>query len=163
MESINLSSLWEKAQEVLAFMEPLHIAIASAVLLLLLLILFFRASRRKQRRRLLAPALLLESYQVSPLGRDAFLKIKNTGEMATFISLTMKGRQDIAIKNAFAGHQLEKGKSYALMLEATTSQKLNADFTLELTYMDTAGNVYRQALAPGQRSTRQPKLVKARG
>lgn len=150
-----------EATTFLESLTPLHWAIAGVVLLLIFIIIAVKASQGRKRREKVAPKLMLEAFQISPLGRDAYLKIKNNGEPATLTSLFVRGRRDIVFKNAFAGHQLEKGKVYGILMEAASQEKIAANFSVELTYFDAKRNVYRQSFDLGNNATRQPKLVQA--
>ncbi|MDX1942736.1 MAG: hypothetical protein SFU99_19390 [Saprospiraceae bacterium] len=161
---MNLDTLLAEAKNLIQFFTLTHWAIIGGVLLLLFVILpLASASRRRKRRAKVAPQLILEAFQVSPLGRDAFLKIKNNGETATFTSLFVKSRRDIVFKNAFAGHQLDRGKTYSVLLEAVAQEKITHNFSIELTYFDQMRNVYRQTFDLSRNATRKPKLVQAGG
>ena len=149
----NLRSLLEQ-------LEPIHWAAIGGFFLLLLIIRIIRGISRRNKLRKIAPNLNLHAFQVAPLGRDAYFKVGNNGEQATLSELNIKGRSDISIKNAVAGHQLEKDKVYGILLEAESTTKINTNFTIELTYMDRNGNVYRQLFLPNQQLTKSPKLVK---
>ncbi|MBK7870889.1 MAG: hypothetical protein IPJ74_09470 [Saprospiraceae bacterium] len=159
---MNLETLFAEVKTLLQSFTLMHWAIIGGVLLLLFVVLPLASSRRRKKRRdKVAPKLMLEAFQVSPLGRDAFLKIKNNGESATFTSLFVKGRRDIVFKNAFAGHQLDKGKTYSILLETASQEKITHNFIVELTYFDQMRNVYRQTFDLSKNTTRQPKLVQA--
>ncbi len=163
MESINIHTVWEQIQTYFQNLSPTDIAILSGVGVLLLIGLPLVARlRRRQRLRRYAPILVLESFQISPLGRDAFFKIKNNGELATLISLFIRGRRDIVFKNSFVGHELHRDKTYSILMEATTKDKIEDNFTIELNYIDRIGNVYKQAFELNARTAKTPKLVKAR-
>ncbi len=138
---------------------PVHWGVLIGILLLLVSLPFILSGRRKKKREQVKPLLALESFQISPLGRDAFLKIKNNGEVATLTSLFVRDRRDIIVKNAFAGHELGRGKVYSILLEATADEKINVDFNVEITYFDQMRNVYRQTLDLQSNTTKSPKLV----
>lgn len=130
------------------------------VILLLMLSIALGRRRRKRQAKRLAPRLVLEAFQISPLGRDASFKVQNTGQTARLYTLSIKGRNDILVKNAIAGHEILGGETYRILLEAAGQKKLDAGFTIELSYLDQMGNVYRQAFPLSQQAARQPKLVK---
>lgn len=150
-----------QARTLLESLTPVHWAIAGAFLLLIFIIIAVNAAQRRKRREKVAPKLMLEAFQISPLGHDAYLKIKNNGEPATLTSLFVRGRRDIVFKNAFAGHQLERGKTYGILMETASPEKIAANFSVELTYFDAKRNVYRQSFDLGNNSSRQPKLVQS--
>lgn len=163
MESVNINTLWEKIQTFLQSLTPLQMAmIGGGIVLLFILIAVSGKSRRRKRLRKFAPHIILESFQISPLGRDAFFKIKNKGEVATLTALFIRGRQDIVLKNAFAGHELHRDKSYSILMEVAGNQKINNDFAIELNYLDKIGNVYKQVFELSNKTAKSPKLVKAR-
>jgi len=147
------------AENLIQSLTPTHWLVIGVVMLLLIVIPASLSGRRKKRREKVKPNLVLESFQVSPLGRDAFLKIKNEGEVATLTSLFVRGRRDIIAKNAFAGHKGERGKIYSILLEATAEEKITNNFTVELTYFDQMRNVYRQAFDLKNNATKNPKLM----
>lgn len=148
-----------EAQTLTQSLTPLHWGVISGVLLLLIALPFILSGRRKRKREQVKPLPALELFQISPLGRDAFLKIKNNGEVATLTSLFVRGRRDIIVKNAFAGHELERGKVYSILLEATADEKISANFNVEITYFDQMRNVYRQTLDLQSNTAKSPKLV----
>ncbi len=160
---MNLDTLLAEAKALIQSFTPIHWAIISGVLLLLILLPVINSARRRRRRRKFAPQLVLEAFQISPLGRDAFLKLRNNGEPATLTSISVRGRRDITFKSAFAGHIIEKGKTYSLLMEATLQAKLSANFSVELIYFDQRRNVYRQTFDLGAGVGRTPKLVQAGG
>ncbi len=163
MESVNIETLSAKAQE---FFQSLSFAqwaiIAGIFFVLFVLIPIIKAKRRQRSRQRIAPKLLLDTFQISPLGRDAYFKIRNNGEQATLLSLFVRGRRDVVPKNAFVGHQIEKEKVYGILLEATAADKLADNFSIEITYLDKIGNVYKQSFELGNKMAKQPKLVKAK-
>ncbi len=160
MESIN--TFIAQAKAFLQTLTPTHWAIIGGVFLVLILIPIIASSNRKRRLRKFAPQLAVESFQISPLGRDAFFKIRNTGELATLVSLFIRGRRDIVFKNAFVGHELHKDKSYSILMEAAAKDRIETNFTIELNYLDRVGNVYKQAFDLNNKTAKQPKLVKGK-
>lgn len=161
MESIGIN--WELVQTFFENRTPLQWAIIGGVALLLLVVLPLASrSQRKSRLRKFAPVIGLESFQISPLGRDAFFKIRNNGEQAILTSLFIRGRRDIVFKNSFVGHELQRDKSYSILMEATAKDKIEENFTIELNYLDKAGNVYKQAFELPNKTAKTPKLLKAR-
>ena len=133
--------------------------VGGGVVFLMLIGAISRSSKKKKIKKS-APKLLMHTFQIAPLGKDAFFKIRNIGEQATLTELALKGRNDIEVKNAFAGHQIEKEKVYGLLLESTSNKKIRPDFSIELTFMDKNGNVYKQLFEPEQNGARQAKLIK---
>lgn len=163
MEKINLEKLLSNVNELTQSMGLVEWSIGGGGLLLILALasLLSTGKRRKKRQaQQAAPLLSLDAFQISPLGRDAYFKVLNNGQPARLSLLEIKGRDDIAVKNAVAGHELQSGESYRILLEATGKEKLSTDFTIELSYLDTFGNVYKQAFPLSQPAARQPRLVR---
>lgn len=155
-----LSLLPEQWRAWIESVEPQYWAAGGGGLVLLILVSTIRKAVVKRRERRLAPRLILEAFKISPLGRDAFFKIQNLGEKAILTTISFQGRKDIAVKNALAGHQLEKGKGYSILLETTGQEKMDANFSIELRFMDSRNNVYRQTFVPGQNLAKPAKVVR---
>lgn len=153
-ETIN--ETWESASQWLQELgiEPWWVGAALGALLLLLII--WLAARKPKAT---FPGLQVNMFQIAPLGRDAFLKIQNPAETVVLSQYKVIGRNDVAIKNHLSGHRMDQLKEYSILLEATGSERLDPNFTLELTYIDNAGKVYRQKLVPGQMRAEPPKRI----
>ncbi|MCB0560924.1 MAG: hypothetical protein H6573_00685 [Lewinellaceae bacterium] len=163
MEQFNPEKLLSTLNGYTQSMGPLEWGIIGGGIALILLLAASISSTKRRRKRnaqKVAPSLSLDTFQISPLGRDAYFKVLNNGQPARLSNMAIKGRKDVVVKNAVAGHELQSGESYRILLEATGTQKLNADFTIELSYVDLVGNVYQQAFALNQQAARQPKLVR---
>lgn len=116
------------------------------IVLILLRWIIKRAGRTKktparQQTAANTPGLNLFTFQIAPLGRDAFLKIQNTGEEVTLTKLDITDRQNILVKNALAGHKLAKGKIYGVLLEAEGNSKITDGFSVQVTYLTASGKV----------------------
>lgn len=155
-----LSLLPEHWRAWLESLEPQHWAAGGGALVLLILVSTVRKTAARRRERRLAPKLVLEAFQISPLGRDAFVKIQNQGEKAILTTIAFQGRKDLAVKNALAGHHLEKDRAYSILLETTGPEKIDDNFSIELSYMDTRNNVYRQTFIPRHHQTKPPKTIR---
>lgn len=132
-------------------------------LLLFVLILFFSSkSRLRKEKKLLAqaPRLLVKDFQVAPLGKDAFFKIKNEGEKAIISQLDIIGRADLMVKNDYAGHQIEKDKEYRIFLESSGHQKIEKDFSIEITFSGPSGHIYKQLVPVASPDTPQLTIIK---
>ena len=125
---------------------------------LILLWIIIRLARRKPKA-VTFPGLAVSLFQIAPLGRDAFLKILNPAGPVVLSQYKIIGRDDILVKNHLSGHRLEGNKEYSILLEASGANRLAPDFSLELTYIDEGGLVYRQRLLPGQQRVEAPKRV----
>ncbi|GJM33006.1 MAG: hypothetical protein DHS20C18_20070 [Saprospiraceae bacterium] len=121
--------------------------IGGSLVALILLRILIKSFRKKKPQKSI-PLLELDALQIAPLGRDAFLKIRNRGESAVLSDLAIQGRNDISVKNSFAGHQIDKDKVYSILLEANGGEKFSANFSIELTYLDLEGTVRKQLLRP---------------
>jgi len=161
-DKINPEELFELAKSYVLESGPIEWAAAGGISIILILAISLMSSKRrkKKRARNVAPQLSLQGFQISPLGRDAYLKVLNTGNSAQITGLDIQGRKDIAVKNAVAGHQLPSGESYRILLESIGQKKLSNNFTIELTYMDQLGNVYKQFFPMKQQIAKPAKLVR---
>lgn len=159
METIK-ETYWPAVRQFFEGLAPEHWGIGG--ISLVLVVILFRFIRRKTRKQGMGPAqgLQINLFQIAPLGRDAFLKLANPGQKVTLSQLKVVGRTDVAVKNAAAGHVLETGSLYSLLLEATGAQRLEANFSLELTFLDANGTAWRQTLSPGQLQQKGPVVVK---
>ncbi|MCB0629717.1 MAG: hypothetical protein R2824_29545 [Saprospiraceae bacterium] len=153
-EKINAG--WDSAMDWLQQMgiDPWWVAGGAGIILLLLII--WLASRKPKAT---FPGLTVSMFQIAPLGRDAFLKIQNPAQTVVLSQYRILGRNDIDIKNHLSGHRMDQLKEYSILLEANGTERLNSDFSLELTYIDNEGKVYRQKLLPGQMKAEPPKRV----
>ncbi len=97
-----------------------------------------RQSRLRQR------GLLIQSFQIAPLGRDAFLKISNPGPPVTLLMIRLIGRQDVKVKNEVTGQQLPTSGNYSILLEAVENRRLDAQFKVELSFADAQKVHYQQ-------------------
>lgn len=125
--------------------------------LILLVIIILMVTNRKPKSTF--PGLVINLFQIAPLGRDAFLKIQNPAGAVTLSQYKVIGRNDVLIKNHLSGHRLENQKEYSILLEANGNRRLETDFSLELTYITEEGKVYQQKLLPGQQKVEAPKRV----
>jgi hypothetical protein len=157
-----LNEWWPTIREAALAVDPIYWASGGGLLLVLITVFSLRKKTHRKRLNAVAPRLQLQSFQVAPLGRDAFFKLRNGGEPATISSLTVTNRNDIKIKNSIAGHQLEKDREYSILLEAVGAQKIDRDLIFELTYVDQLGNVYQQSLQTGNSTGAAPKIKKKR-
>lgn len=161
-EKINPAEIFELAKNYIMESGPIEWAAAGGALTILILAISLMSGKRrkKKRARNVAPQLSLQGFQISPMGRDAYLKVLNNGKPAKITGLNIQGRKDIAVKNAVAGHQLPPGESYRILLESVGQKKLSNNFTIELTYMDQIGNVYKQFFPMKQQIAKPAKLVR---
>ncbi|HMQ60724.1 MAG TPA: hypothetical protein PKE06_08650 [Flavilitoribacter sp.] len=159
---ITPETLWQDITDFFRNLEPEHWGIGG--ISLLLIIILFRFTRRKKKDKPIAAApsggLQINVFQIAPLGRDAFLKLFNPGPPVTLSKLDIVGRQDIAVKNALAGHLIETGALYSLLMEATGAARLDTNFTMAITYIDASGTAWKQTLDPATQLQKAPKIVK---
>ena len=117
------------------------VGIGVLILFTLLLVIIVRSVSRS---RIKHPGLVIQSFQIAPLGRDAFLKLNNPGGGVTLTSTVVTGRADVIVKNQVAGHVITQGGTYSLLIEATADQRLRSDFELHFTFFDAEKKVYQQ-------------------
>ncbi|HMQ48480.1 MAG TPA: hypothetical protein PKA00_13730 [Saprospiraceae bacterium] len=119
-----------------------------------------RVNGRKRRVKQAAPQITVNQFKISPLGRDAYFKLQNSGPDAQLTRLEFKGRNNILVKNDVAGHLLANGESYRILLELTGGQKIYDSLFLTLTYLDKTGNVFEQVFDLNTQTSKQPKVIK---
>ncbi|MBX2870683.1 MAG: hypothetical protein KTR30_01245 [Saprospiraceae bacterium] len=121
--------------------------IGGGFLFFLIIIMAIRRSRKGRKVRVKkASNIHLHSFQIAPLGRDAFVKIRNTGEAAVLSGLKIVGRDDMVIKNAFAGQKIDQNKEYGIFLEVNGREKIQPGFLLEVTVLGPNGQVQKSTL-----------------
>ena len=119
-----------------------------AVLLVLVFALGIRSSSKKSSLKKHAPHFVYEAFQIAPLGRDAYFKVKNIGHPAYINFAGIKNRADIKISNAnTTNFEVASNKTYGIFCEIQGNQKIKADFEIELEFKDKVGNQYRQIFA----------------
>ena len=116
-------------------------------LLLFLIILIVVIRRSLRRARLRQRGLVIQSFQIAPLGRDAFLKISNPGPPVTLLNVHLVGRQDLKVKNEVTGQQLPTAGNYSILLEAVGDRRLDPQFQVELSFADAQKVHYQQLFA----------------
>jgi hypothetical protein len=137
--------------------------ITGAVVITLVLAPYLTGGGRRKRRRPLPNVpmhLTFHAFQLAPLGRDALLKIRNTGEEVVLLSASIKGAQGVLVKSALAGHTLGNGKVYGIFFEAEGKERLACDFECVLTYSDYGRNVFRQSFFPELKGAKPPKRIR---
>ncbi|MCI5082926.1 MAG: hypothetical protein MRY78_14605 [Saprospiraceae bacterium] len=149
-----------KVEAFIASLSWVEWSIAGGSLFLLILIPVIVKQTRKRKALRMAPKLAIEGFQISPLGKDAFLKIKNSGDKAVLSKLDIKGRSDIEVTSAVAGHTLEKDNDYGVLLHINTNGSIKRNFTIELTYLNQNGTVYKQRFPLAYDAPSKPKIVR---
>lgn len=157
-----LHEIWVWLAEKTAAFGPLEWGVTATGGLGLLVLPFLLGMSSRQRKMVsrVPTHISFYSYQSAPLGRDAMLKINNTRETVVLLSATVKGSDEITVKNALAGHELLSGKVYGIMLEANGKDRMLPDFELVLTYMDAGRNVWRQSFFPDLQGAGRAKRMK---
>jgi hypothetical protein len=153
---------WEQFTGWLLSVDPLYLAAGGGGLLLLAAIGVAIRINRSGAPRTGGPRIQIASFQLAPLGRDAFLKLSNAGEPATLSTARILGRNDVLIKNTVAGQQIPSGGSYSLLLEATGNQRLQANFLVVLVYVDDQRRAYEQTFTLNPPGTQKIKRTKIR-
>lgn len=123
------------------------VLIGGAAMGLILLLVFIWLLGKLFRARVTTQGIVVQSFQLAPLGRDAFLKITNPGEPVTLLQTQVLGRNDIVVKNQVAGQQLASGGSYSILLEAGGDQRLDSNFSLQFTFVDQQRRAYHQVFS----------------
>ena len=117
------------------------VGIGGLILFIILLVLIIRAVSRSRVKH---PGLVIQSFQIAPLGRDAFLKLNNPGVGVTLSAVVVTGRADVVVKNQVAGQAISQGGTYSILIEATADQRLRSDFQLHFTFFDSEKKIYQQ-------------------
>ncbi len=117
------------------------VGIGALIIFIILLVLIIRAVSRSRVKH---TGLVIQSFQIAPLGRDAFLKLNNPGVGVTLSSVVITGRADVVVKNQVAGQAIARGGTYSILLEATADQRLRTDFQLRFMFFDEERKVYQQ-------------------
>lgn len=153
---------WEAFTSWLLALEPTYLMAGGGGLVLLIgLLVALRVNRRGGGRQA-SPQLQVASFQLAPLGRDAFLKITNQGEKAVLSSGKIIGRNDVLIKNTLAGHEISRDGSYSLLLEAVGNERLQANFAVELTFVDEHRRGFQQTFFLNPLGVSKPKKTTLR-
>ena len=139
---------WPEWYAWLASVDPLYYAIGGGVLLLLLIVRSVTRRRKQVTDSIHQPKLAIQSFQIAPLGRDAFLRIRNEGPPARLSAVNIYGRNDVVIKNNAAGQLIDTGKEYSLLLETTSTNRLTKNIDIDMIFAGPDGRVYQQRFNP---------------
>jgi hypothetical protein len=139
--------------------EPMYWAIAGGVLFLLILIPIILRSIKKSKAAKIKPALVLHSFQISPLGKDAWLRLRNVGQLAVLKDLKFKKRNDIISKTNFREVRVGQGNTTSLFLQGTGQNRIREDFEIEFLYSDAQGHLYKQVLKLDGKVMQKAKLL----
>jgi hypothetical protein len=136
MESIPLPECLQ------GYSPQLLIALVAGGLIVLLIFVWLIA--KLFRGRIKTSGIVVQSFQLAPLGRDAFLKITNPGEPVILLHAQVIGRSDVIVKNDVTGQQIPTGGSYSILLEAGGDRRLDKDFSFQFTFVDEQRRAYHQ-------------------
>ncbi len=115
-----------------------------AAFLVLIVILFIFSLLRKGKKKSSMPTLIIESFQIAPLGRDAFLKINNPSVPVTLINVEIIDQTGLEVKNQVGGHILATGTNYSILLEVKGNHRINPDFKIAMIFVNDQRQTYRQ-------------------
>lgn len=139
--------------------EPMYWAIAGGILFILILIPIILRSIKKSKANKIKPALVLHSFQISPLGKDAWLRLRNVGQLAVLKDVKFKKRQDILSKTNFREVRIGQGNTTSLFLQGTGQNRIREDFEIEFLYSDAQGHLYKQVLKLDGKVMQKAKLL----
>ncbi len=139
--------------------KPMYWAIAGAILFLLILIPIILRSIKKSKANKIKPVLLLQSFQISPLGKDAWLRLRNVGQVAILKDLKFKKRNDIQSKTNFRDVKIGQGNTTSLFLHGMGQERIREDFEVEFLYSDAQGHLYKQVLKLDGKVMQKAKLL----
>ena len=118
----------------------LGIAAFSVLVVIFLIFSLFRKGKKKSSM----PRLVIQSFQIAPLGRDAFLKINNPSVPVTLLNVEIMDRIDLEVKNQVGGHILATGTNYSILLEVKGNHRIDPDFKIAITFVNGQRQTYRQ-------------------
>jgi hypothetical protein len=121
--------------------------VAVAAIGAILLLVFIWLISKLFRGRINTKGISVHSFQLAPLGRDAFLKLTNPGNPVTLLHAKVIGRNDVVVKNEVAGQQIPSSGSYSILLEAGGEQRLDKDFSVQFTFVDEERRAYNQVFS----------------
>lgn len=141
--------LWQQALDFYNTLPPLYQKIALALIpALILLWIIIRAIRRSGKKdRTPKVKLELQSFQLSPLKRDAFVKIKNMDGALVISKIEMPDNTNVYIKNDVNGHQMATGDTYSLLLESIGAEPIRKDLTLRVHALLSSGKVVQKEIS----------------
>ncbi len=142
MEEQNFAEIIEPIKEfILQYAWPYGLVLLAIPLIFIIVSLVSKAIKRGKARDC-APQLDFLSFQVAPMGKDAWLKLKNNGHEATIEKVYIPGRRDIKISNAHINFKLERNAVYGIFCESTTAARLDSGFEIIVGFKDKLGNSY---------------------
>jgi hypothetical protein len=161
MNDIDLSALNDLLQKLFeaASAYPNEIAIGAGGMVVLTIFWMARRNAIRNRLKQYAPKLQMTSFQISPLGRDGFFKIQNSGEPAVLKNIHFSKRKDLTVRDQYRDSKIGKFRDYALLIEATGQERISNQFLITLEYADEKGYTYRQVFDPTGRSSKSPKYI----
>lgn len=139
--------------------EPMYWAFAGGILFLLILIPIILRNIKKSKANKIKPALILHSFQISPLGKDAWLRLRNVGQLAVLKDLKFKKRNDIQSKTNYKEVRIDQGNTTSLFLHGTGQERIRENFEVEFLYSDAKGNLYKQILKLDGKVMQKAKLL----
>jgi hypothetical protein len=139
--------------------EPVYWAIAGGILFFLILIPIILRSVKKSKANKLKPILVLHNFQISPLGKDAWLRLRNEGQLAILKEMKFKKRNDIQPKTNFREVKIGQGNTTSLFLHGTGQERIREDFEVEFLYSDAQGHLYKQVLKLDGKVMQKAKLL----
>jgi len=139
--------------------EPTYWAIAGGILFLLILIPIILRSIKKSKASKIKPILVLHSFQISPLGKDAWLRLRNEGQLAVLKDIKFRKRSDIQSKTNFREVKIGQGNTTSLFLHGVGQDRIREDFEVEFMYSDAQGHLYKQVLKLEGKVMQKAKLL----
>ena len=103
--------------------------------------------------------MVLHNFQISPLGKDAWLRLRNEGQLAVLKDLKFKKRNDIQTKTNFRDVKIGQGNTTSLFLHGIGQDRIREDFEVEFMYSDAKGHLYKQTLKLEGKIMQKAKLL----
>lgn len=137
------SSFKDQLPEWLQAYDPQVLIVAAAIFIvlftLLVIIVIIKISKKSK-----TPLMQIKSFQIAPMGRDAFLKLSNPGERLTLLTLEILGRPDITINNQVSGHVLVQNANYNVLMESSGLAPIEASLHVLISFSDANNQTYKQ-------------------
>lgn len=142
----NLKDIFGQLTAALRDVPVIYLIVVGVILLLSIIIPIVLRSIKKGKADKVKPNLNLKSFQVSPLGRDAWLRLNNNGHLAILKEIKIKKRKDIIVSTDFRNIKINQSGTASLFLNANGEHRIRENFEVEFIYADSIGNLYKQRL-----------------
>lgn len=127
-----------------AYDPQLVLAVGAGLLLLIVVFLIRGIVRAFSSKKVNHQGLMVQSFQLAPLGRDAFVKIQNLGTSVVLLSVNTSNPTNVTVKNQVAGQEIISNGTYSILLEASGNERINKQLNMIVLFADQDKNRYEQ-------------------